>query len=432
MRVFAVLIMFASLPALIQGCSFSSVKGYTSVVSPVKGVSLHWKVVDKDTVNFLLKGNKHRSKGWYAVGFSDDGEMTGDAFAVTSESSTPKVLALTGASTSGVADASWSPDVLTLKKKSGGPSSLKFQRKVGDGGSVSIKPKGKNTLMFVVKSDKFDTGVEHDEDVIVKVNLGCNPCKGPLSFMFCKAYYRRLSARPQSSPANRLSLFCLALPLLVLLAHPPCAHSARSPEATHTALPGATQSAPPARSASAVPPQLRNLLGAFRRCQPSSLPGFTTSKSFYGGLTLHWAATTGSTLRLALQAKAGSVSAKSWFAIGWTPDGQMSGSDAVVRVPSSNTPGRFFLDGYSNVHATTSFAIGSPSIETTSSHGTVMKFSRSSGDGGEVAVKPRGRSQMVWAYGADAWSTTAQHDARGTTSIDFSCNGCWVLFFKVC
>ncbi|CAI5518455.1 unnamed protein product [Closterium sp. Naga37s-1] len=90
----------------------------------------------------------------------------------------------------------------------------------------------------------------------------------------------------------------------------------------------------------------------------------------------------------------------------------MGGSDAVVRVPSSNTPGRFFLDGYSNVRATTSFTIGSPSIETTRSQGTVMKFSRSSGDGGDVAVKPHGRSQMVWAYGADAWSTTAQHDAR--------------------
>ncbi|CAI5977334.1 unnamed protein product [Closterium sp. NIES-64] len=153
-------------------------------------------------------------------------------------------------------------------------------------------------------------------------------------------------------------------------------------------------------------------------------------------LTLHWAATTGSTLRLALQAKAGSVSAKSWFAIGWTPDGQMSGSDAVVRVPSSNTPGRFFLDGYSNVRATTSFTIGSPSTETTSLHGTVMKFSRSSGDGGDVAVNPHGRSRMhdasevegtwgwemntgmwkwVWAYGRshmvwvngwDAWTTS--------------------------
>ncbi|CAI7931194.1 unnamed protein product [Closterium sp. NIES-54] len=187
MRFVAVLVVFASLPALIYGCSFSSVKGYTSAISPIKGVSLHWKVVDKTTVNFLLKGNGFRSKGWYGVGFSTDGEMTGDAFAVSSDSSTPKVLALTSASTSGVADASWSPDVLTLKQKSGGPSSLKFQRKVGDGGSVAIKPKGKNTLMFVVKTTAFDTSVEHDHDVIVKVNLGCNPCNGPLGFMFCKA-----------------------------------------------------------------------------------------------------------------------------------------------------------------------------------------------------------------------------------------------------
>ncbi|CAI5931317.1 unnamed protein product [Closterium sp. NIES-64] len=268
--------------------------------------------------------------------------------------------------------------------------------------------------------------------------LNINRSNAPvLSPSYCR---HRLSPRPQSSSADRLSFLSLALPLLALLAHPPCAHSARSLEATHTALPAHTaqaalahtQSAPHARSASALPPPLRSVLGAFRRCQPSSLPGYTTSKSFNGGLTLHWAATTGSTLRLALQAKAGSVSAKSWFAIGWTPDGQMSGSDAVVRVPSSNTPGRFFLDGYSNVRATTSFTIGSPSTETTSLHGTVMKFSRSSGDGGDVAVNPHGRSRMLWAYGADAWSNTAQHDARGTTSVDFSCNGCWVLFIKMC
>ncbi|CAI7913558.1 unnamed protein product [Closterium sp. NIES-53] len=162
--------------------------------------------------------------------------------------------------------------------------------------------------------------------------------------------YCRRSPRPRSSYAVCLSFLCLTIPLLALLAHPLCAQSARSLEATLTTLPAlseqsaqsavsahsneATQSALPSRSASAFPPQLRNVLGAFRRCQPSSLPGYTTSKSFYGGLTLHWAATTGSTLRLALQAKAGSVSAKSWFAIGWTPDGQMGGSDAVVRAES--------------------------------------------------------------------------------------------------
>ncbi|GJP54384.1 hypothetical protein CLOM_g13477 [Closterium sp. NIES-68] len=183
----AALLVFTSLPALAQGCSFSSVKGYTSAVSPIKGVSLHWKVVDSTTVNFLLKGNSFRSKGWYGVGFSTDGVMTGDAFAVSSDSTSPKVLALTAPATTGVADASWTPDVLTLKQKSGGPSSLKFQRKVGDGGSVTIKPNGKNVMMFVVKTTPYDTSVEHDHDVIVKVNLGCNPCKAPLGFLFCKA-----------------------------------------------------------------------------------------------------------------------------------------------------------------------------------------------------------------------------------------------------
>ncbi|GJP54382.1 hypothetical protein CLOM_g13476 [Closterium sp. NIES-68] len=262
--------------------------------------------------------------------------------------------------------------------------------------------------------------------------------------------YRLRPLRPRSPAADRLSLrpslhlslrvsLRFALALLALLERALPASSARSLEATQNSPPAqsahslkATEGATPARPASSLPPPLRKVLGAFRRCQPSSLPGYTTSKSFYGGLTLHWAAASGSTLRVALQAKAGTASAKSWFAIGWTPDGQMSGSDAVVRIPSSDTPGRYFLDGYSNVRATTSFAISSASIESTSSAGTVMKFSRSSGDGGNVQVKPQGRSQMVWAYGADAWSTTAQHDARRTLSVDFSCNGCWVLFFKVC
>ncbi|CAI5472876.1 unnamed protein product [Closterium sp. Yama58-4] len=147
---------------------------------------LNWKVVG-EKVKFDLRATGPASKGWFSVGFSTDGEMTGDAITVTSSTATSATIhSLTGESGSSVAESTdWTPANMAIKRK-GGKASLKFERSAGDGSIVTFNPKGKNILMFAYKSTSFDTSEEHDKDAHVTVNMACNPCKRPLGFLFCR------------------------------------------------------------------------------------------------------------------------------------------------------------------------------------------------------------------------------------------------------
>ncbi|GJP44970.1 hypothetical protein CLOM_g4365 [Closterium sp. NIES-68] len=168
-------------------CTYSGLKGYTSSSSPFKGLRLHWKVVGGKTVKIDLRASPALSKGWFGVGFSTDGEMTGDAIVVPSKSATaPKILALTGESGSSVAESTdWTPAKMSIKRTGRG-ASLKFERTASDGSIVTINPKGKNILMFAYKTTAWDTNEEHDKDAHVMVDFACNPCKRPLGFLFCR------------------------------------------------------------------------------------------------------------------------------------------------------------------------------------------------------------------------------------------------------
>ncbi|CAI5931105.1 unnamed protein product [Closterium sp. NIES-65] len=167
-------------------CTYSNIKGYTSSVRPFKGLRLNWKVVGS-TVKFDLRATGPASKGWFSVGFSTDGEMTGDAITVTSSTATSATIhALTGESGASVAESTdWTPAKLEIKRKGGG-ASLKFERSASDGSPVTFNPKGKNILMFAYKDSAFDTNNMHDEDAHVIVNMACNPCKRPFGFLFCR------------------------------------------------------------------------------------------------------------------------------------------------------------------------------------------------------------------------------------------------------
>ncbi|CAI7791305.1 unnamed protein product [Closterium sp. NIES-53] len=166
-------------------------------------------------------------------------------------------------------------------------------------------------------------------------------------------------------------------------------------------------------------------------CQKSSLSGFTSSVDLSGtGLILHWnvVAAGGTQLDMALEAK-GATLAGGWFSVGWSPDGSMVGSDAVIAIPGG-TPE---YDAYvmtaqtvAGVATTTTFTLGSaPSFTATPGTNAVLTFSRSTGDGGAVPVNVAGSNYMVWAYSADGTTTLDNHggDNRGSRSIDFTCDG---------
>ncbi|CAI5472873.1 unnamed protein product [Closterium sp. Yama58-4] len=164
------LLMASSLPIRVLAankllpCTYSNIKGYTSSVRPFKGLRLNWKVVGS-IVKFDLRATGPASKGWFSVGFSTDGEMTGDAITVTSSTATSATIhMLTGESGSSVAESTdWTPANLAIKRKGGG-ASLKFERSASDGSPVPFNPKGKNILMFAYKSTAFDTNDIHDEE----------------------------------------------------------------------------------------------------------------------------------------------------------------------------------------------------------------------------------------------------------------------------
>lgn len=211
-------------------------------------------------------------------------------------------------------------------------------------------------------------------------------------------------------PPFSTTRYVLLLLLLVLLTGVPVAQSAR------------------------LPPQLTSMLKRMRKCQPSSLPGYSSSVPLYGGLVLHWQASSGSVINLALQAKTKSPAAAGWSSVGWSSTGEMAGSDAVVvGGPAAASPNKYYIGGYTSF-SRGAFSLGSPSISRSASDGMVLKFSRSTTDG-KVPVRSSGASSLVWAYGSSAWSpgaASSQHDGRGTTSVDFSCNACRVFLFKLC
>ncbi|CAI5494466.1 unnamed protein product [Closterium sp. Naga37s-1] len=119
-------------------------------------------------------------------------------------------------------------------------------------------------------------------------------------------------------------------------------------------------------------------------------------------LVLHWAALDGSAqtaLQMALEAKAGSGAESGWISAGWSADGRMYPADCVIGNLPGGSMGAYYMSGYgdSDVAPTSSFALGSAEM-LTSNGGTVMKFSRASGDGGAIPVDVAGVNTVIWAY----------------------------------
>ncbi|GJP60712.1 hypothetical protein CLOP_g17940 [Closterium sp. NIES-67] len=92
---------------------------------------------------------------------------------------------------------------------------------------------------------------------------------------------------------------------------------------THT-----PQKPPPAAAPRTGKPWNRRT-GVAAACSESSLSGFTSSKTLTPGLVLHWKATSGTTVNMALQATSAAVSG-GWFGVGWSSAGKMYPSDCVI------------------------------------------------------------------------------------------------------
>ncbi|CAI5968579.1 unnamed protein product [Closterium sp. NIES-65] len=128
---------------------------------------------------------------------------------------------------------------------------------------------------------------------------------------------------------------------------------------------------------------------------------------------------------MALEAKAGSGAESGWISAGWSADGRMYPADCVIGNLPGGSMGAYYMSGYgdSDVAPTSSFALGSAEM-LTSNGGTVMKFSRASGDGGAIPVDVAGVNTVIWAYSQSGSTALGFHGRNdGATSVDFSCVG---------
>ncbi|CAI5524034.1 unnamed protein product [Closterium sp. Naga37s-1] len=145
------------------------------------------------------------------------------------------------------------------------------------------------------------------------------------------------------------------------------------------------------------------------------------------GLILHWKPQVGRVTDMALQAVALSGAQKGWISVGWSGDGRMSRSDAVVgnvdnypsNVVALYLAGRSFADvkpaGYD---------LGRTVLEQGTTGSFVIKFSRRVDDG-TVRFDPTGANTLIWAYSADPGSSQLGFHGgnKGSALVDFSCTG---------
>ncbi|CAI5967954.1 unnamed protein product [Closterium sp. NIES-64] len=171
-----------------------------------------------------------------------------------------------------------------------------------------------------------------------------------------------------------------------------------------------------------IPPPFSPFFPLFTPFSPL-FPLFPPSAS----LILHWKPQVGMVTDMALQAVALSGAQKGWISVGWSGDGRMSRSDAVVgnvdnypsNVVALYLAGRSFADvkpaGYD---------LGRTVLEQGTTGSFVIKFSRRVDDG-TVRFDPTGANTLIWAYSADPGSSQLGFHGgnKGSALVDFSCTG---------
>ncbi|CAI5494478.1 unnamed protein product [Closterium sp. Naga37s-1] len=160
-------------------------------------------------------------------------------------------------------------------------------------------------------------------------------------------------------------------------------------------------------------------------CPASDLDGYTFSAPLIPDqFVLHWRLRV-SALDIAVEARLSSQIDNGWMGVGWSLNGAMSPSDAVIGNLEGGAIRAFSLGGYTadSVNATNHISLGDKGSTSTASGSTVFWFSRSPGDGGSVPIQLSGPNFLIWAYSRDMFQTLGYHSThRGVSQVDFSCN----------
>ncbi|CAI5480840.1 unnamed protein product [Closterium sp. Yama58-4] len=343
--------------------------------------------------------------------------------------------------TSAANAASWivgSPSI----SSAGGKVTMKFTKNKGDGASVKVNANGNNNIVWAYGDGTAVSTHTNRGNVVVNFaslssptqpqpvpRLQRSPCDvgdhrpGRCDFIATTI----MVVFVLSPPRQRLALQQAPLSALMLLlaslfaAHlAPRAAAERpfpGPPAVFTSADSLSSSpAPVTGTPSFVTHVRRQLLFERYSCGRSPLKGYTSSKRLASGLVLHWKATSGRKIKVAVVASGAALGG--WFAVGWSPKGRMDGSNVVTLENFNSTIGTYDLQGTSAANIAWWY-IDSPTISVVGSQVT-LEFTKNKGDGASVKVNANGNNNIVWAYGDGTAVST--HTNRGNAVVNFACH----------
>ncbi|CAI7738433.1 unnamed protein product [Closterium sp. NIES-54] len=166
-----------------------------------------------------------------------------------------------------------------------------------------------------------------------------------------------------------------------------------------------------------------------RKCGWSSLGDYTSSFVMYPDLHLHWRVVDSNTVKFALHMSKGIETGKGWFGVGFSSNGKMNGDAIIAESMRAGAPKLLTLAGHSSRSDATGWTPAGLKIIKNPA-GTTIEFTRTTSDGGEVALNPSGNNYITWAFGKTTWSKAKGHVYAGHAVIDLSCNGCAGTFRK--
>ena len=117
------------------------------------------------------------------------------------------------------------------------------------------------------------------------------------------------------------------------------------------------------------------------------------------------------------------LSRASWLGVGFSPNGEMPGSDAVIMTGSGySTVQQYKISGYSisniNVAGTQTLQDVGSGVNA-STRETCMWYIRPLAPAGDIAIVEGQAQHVIWAHGAFGHSSLGHHDSSGSLLMDF-------------
>ncbi|GJP55278.1 hypothetical protein CLOM_g14258 [Closterium sp. NIES-68] len=344
-------------------CLKPTVKGFASSMLMEPGLFLNWKITKTGAVAVAIhaKATTTAARGWIAVGWSATGLMSpAEAIAGNLPHGGLQGYKL-NTYTSVVPTNSIAFKGRTVSTTAAG-TVISFIRRPGDGGKVPVTLRQPNRLVWAYSNDGTKAVGYHGSNVgALTVIFACNGATG------------KVPGNPNTPPP------------------------------------------PPYKP----PPIVRS-----NKCPVSSLPGFIYMTDLAPGVVLHWRLYLRNVVEVAIEAKAGSGAESGWLSLGWSANGRMGGSEAIIGNKGAGVLGAYDIMGYSMTSIQPKIlALGDAAAVYKNGQGsTIMRFRRARGKFNRVAVNPWGINTLVWAYSKDNTKTFTYHGGNcGWLTVDFSC-----------